>query len=213
MVRIVLADDHSMLRRSLANLLNEHPGFIVVGEAADGDQALASALEHQPDIILLDLNMPRRGGLDVLPELRSRIPRMRVLVLTGRDEEFYIMQALKLGAHGYMLKSADETDLISAIQRVASGNMMLGSGVAEKVISGALRDSPALTDAERRLMLLVAAGFDNEQIADRMQIDLADVIEGLATSMDKLDARDRYAAALTAVRRGFVPLEELQSIR
>lgn len=213
MVRIVLADDHSMLRRSLANLLNEHPGFIVVGEAADGDQALASALEHQPDIILLDLNMPRRGGLDVLPELRSRIPRMRVLVLTGRDEEFYIMQALKLGAHGYMLKSADETDLISAIQRVAGGNMMLGSGVAEKVISGALRDSPALTDAERRLMLLVAAGFDNEQIADRMQIDLADVIEGLATSMDKLDARDRYAAALTAVRRGFVPLEEMQSIR
>ncbi len=213
MVRIVLADDHSMLRRSLANLLNEHPGFIVVGEAADGDQALASALEHQPDIILLDLNMPRRGGLDVLPELRSRVPSMRVLVLTGRDEEFYIMQALKLGAHGYMLKSADEADLISAIQRVASGNMMLGSGVAEKVISGALRDAPALTDSERRLMLLVAAGFDNEQIADRMQIDLADVIEGLATSMDKLDARDRYAAALTAVRRGFVPLEELQSLR
>lgn len=213
MVRIVLADDHSMLRRSLANLLNEHPGFRVVGEAADGDQALASALEQQPDVILLDLNMPRRGGLDVLPELRSKIPRMRVLVLTGRDEEFYIMQALKLGAHGYLLKTASEDDLTDAIQRVASGSMILGSGVAEKVITGALRDSTPLSDHERRLMLLVAAGFDNEQIADRLQIDLADVVEGLATSMDKLDARDRYAAALAAVRRGFVPLDELQGIQ
>jgi len=167
----------------------------------------------QPDVILLDLNMPRRGGLDILPELRTHLPNTKILVLTGRDEEFYIMQALKLGAHGYLLKSADDDDLMDAILKVAQGSMVLGTGVAERVITGALRSSgDPLNDDERKLMLFVAAGLENEAIAGRIGIPLIDVIELLATAMNKLGARDRNAAALQAIRRGYVLLDELQSL-
>lgn len=213
-LRIMLADDHTILRKSLSSFLSENGEFNVVGEAADGVVALEKALDLQPDVILLDLNMPRRGGLDILPELRAYLPNTKILVLTGRDEEFYIMQALKLGAHGYLLKSADDDDLVDAILKVAQGSMVLGSGVAERVITGALRSSgDPLNDDERKLMLLVAAGYENDAIAQRMGIPLIDVIELLATAMNKLGARDRNAAALQAIRRGYVLLDELQSLR
>lgn len=212
-LRIMLADDHTILRKSLASFLSENGEFNVVGEAADGVVALEKALDLQPDVILLDLNMPRRGGLDILPELRTHLPNTRILVLTGRDEEFYIMQALKLGAHGYLLKSADDDDLVDAILKVAQGSMVLGTGVAERVITGALRSSgDPLNDDERKLMLFVAAGLENEAIAGRIGIPLIDVIELLATAMNKLGARDRNAAALQAIRRGYVLLDELQSL-
>lgn len=212
-LRIMLADDHTILRKSLASFLSENGEFNVVGEAADGVVALEKALDLQPDVILLDLNMPRRGGLDILPELRAQIPATKILVLTGRDEEFYIMQALKMGAHGYLLKSADDDDLMDAILKVAQGSMVLGSGVAERVITGTLRSPVApLNDDERKLMLYVAAGYDNDTIARRLRIPLIDVIELLANAMNKLDAKDRSTAALHAIRRGYVLLDELQSL-
>jgi len=212
MLRVMLADDHTILRKSLASFLSEQDDLMIVGEAADGNAALSKALEVQPDVLLLDLNMPHRSGLDVLPELRARLPMTKVLVLTGRDEEFYIMQALRQGAHGYLLKSASETDLVDAIHKVMLGNMVLGTGVAERVITGALQAGDALNDKDRRLMLLVAAGLDNEQIAARLGQPLMEVVEGLARCMNRLGARDRYSAALAAIRRGYVLLDELQAL-
>jgi DNA-binding NarL/FixJ family response regulator/tRNA A-37 threonylcarbamoyl transferase component Bud32 len=210
-LRIMLADDHTILRKSLAGFLSEQDGLMIVGEAADGDAAVSAALDLQPDVLLLDLNMPRRSGMEALPELRRRIPNMKILILTGRDEEFYIMQALRLGAHGYMLKSSEEGDLVDGIFKVAQGGMVLGSGVAEKVISGAVRINDRPTEDERQLLLLVAAGLDNDDIAARLRMPLMDVIESLARVMDKMGARDRNAAALTAIRRGYVLLDELQA--
>jgi DNA-binding NarL/FixJ family response regulator len=175
--------------------------------------ALEKALDLQPDVLLLDLNMPRKSGLDVLPELRAKLTRTKILVLTGRDEEFYIMQALRLGAHGYLLKSAGEEDLVDAILKVSQGTMVLGSGVAEKVVTGMLRGSgEKLNELERQLMLLVAAGMDNDQISEKLGMSLGEVIEGLALTMDKLGAKDRNAAALAAIRRGYVLLDELQAL-
>ena len=210
-IRLVLADDHRILLIALVALLSERPDILVVGQAGDGAAALQTVVEQKPDVLLLDLNMPVRSGLDVLPEIRQASPSTRVLVLTGRNEDFYIVQALRAGAHGYLLKSAAESDLVDAIQRVLQGQLVLGAGVAEKVVSGMLTGSP-LNEDERRLILYVAAGLDNDEIAVRMDRPLPAIIELLAGAMNKLGARDRNAAALAAVRSGYILLDELQAL-
>lgn len=214
-LRIALADDHAVLRKTLVNFLSQRDEFVVVGEAGEGDGALRLATELQPDILLLDLNMPGKGGLDVLPDIRAQAPNVKVLVLTGRDEEWYITQALRAGAHGYVLKSASENDLIDAILKVSQGTLVLGQGVAEKVVTGMLKpatDPSRLTDEERQVLLMIAGGLDNEQIADRLELPMPSLIETLARAMDKMRAKDRHAAALQALRQGFILLDELQSL-
>jgi len=210
-IRLVLADDHRILLIALVALLSERPDMLVVGQAGDGAAALQTVVEQRPDVLLLDLNMPVRSGLDVLPEIRQASPSTRILVLTGRNEDFYIVQALRAGAHGYLLKSAAESDLVDAIQRVLQGQLVLGAGVAEKVVSGMLTGSP-LNEDERRVILFVAAGLDNDEIAGRMNRPLPAIVEVLAGAMDKLGARDRNAAALAAVRSGYILLDELQAL-
>ncbi len=214
-LRLALADDHTVLRKTLVNLLSQRDQFIVVGEAGDGNGALRIAVELQPDVLLLDLNMPGRSGLDVLPEIRANAPNVKVLVLTGRDEEWYITQALRAGAHGYVLKAANENDLVDAIVKVSQGTLVLGQGVAEKVVTGMLKpesDPGKLTDEERHILLLIAGGYDNDQIAERMNLPMTSLIESLARAMDKMKARDRHAAALSALRQGYILLDELQTL-
>lgn len=214
-IRIIVADDHTMLRRTLVNYLSTRDDIMVIGEAADGDEALRQVAALTPDVLILDLNMPGKGGLDVLPAVRREHPKVRVLVVTGRDEDWYITQALRAGAHGYILKSASEADLIDAIQKVHQGTLVLGSGVAEKVVTGMLRggDQTSLTDDERLVLLLVAAGYENEGIAKRTGRSLAFVIETLAQAMNKLKARDRHDAALIALRNGYILIDELHRLQ
>jgi DNA-binding NarL/FixJ family response regulator len=213
MLRVAIADDHAVLRKTLVNFLSEREDFIVVGEAGDGEAALNLAIELQPDILLLDLNMPIKGGLDVLPDIRAKAPNVRVLVLTGRDEEWYITQALKAGAHGYVLKSANENDLIDAIIKVTQGTLVLGKGVAEKVVTGMLNPAPnKLSETERQILLMIAGGFDNDKIAERLGLPLPTFIETLARAMDKMKAKDRHAAALNALRQGDILLDELHAL-
>lgn len=214
-IRLVLADDHRMLRRTLVSFLSTRDDMMVLGEAGDGDEAIAQVAALQPDVLLLDLNMPGKGGLEVLPAIRRDHPKVRVLIVTGRDEDWYITQALRAGAHGYMLKSAGEDDLIDAIHKVQQGTLVLGSGVAEKVVTARLNagDSAALTDDERLVLLLVAAGYDNDGIGKRTGKSLSFVIETLAKIMGKLKARDRHDAALKALRDGYILLDELHALQ
>lgn len=214
MIRVALADDHAVLRKTLVSFLSERDDFLVVGEAGDGEAALQLAIDLQPDVLLLDLNMPGKGGLDVLPDIRAKAPDVRVLVLTGRDEEWYITQALKAGAHGYVLKSANEADLIESIVKVTQGTLVLGKGVAEKVVTGMLSPAPnKLTETERQILLLVAGGYDTDQIAARLNLSLPTLIESLARAMDKMKAKDRHAAALNALRQGDILLDELHALK
>jgi serine/threonine protein kinase/DNA-binding CsgD family transcriptional regulator len=214
-VRVILADDHTLLRRSLASLLETHDDFVVVAEASDGETAIQQTLAILPDVLLLDLNMPGKTGLEVLPVVRQKAPQVRVLVLTGRDEDSYIVRALKAGAHGYMLKSSDENDLLEGIHKVMQGQMLLGHGIAEKVVTGLLTatgPSDRLDEVQSRIILHVAAGLDNDAIARRLNLGVMDVTEHLAQAMDKLGARDRHAAALKALRRGDILLEDLHAL-
>lgn len=214
-MRVALADDHAMLRKTLVNFLSQRDDFVVVGEAGEGNGAIRLAVELQPDILLLDLNMPGKSGLEALPEIREKAPNVRVLVLTGRDEEWYITQALRAGANGYVLKSASEDDLIDAILKVSQGTLVLGQGVAEKVVTGLFKpqtDPNRLTDDERQVLLLIAGGLDNDQIAERLNLPAPMLIETLARAMDKMRSKDRHAAALQALRQGYILLDELQSL-
>ena len=166
-------------------------------------------------MLLLDLNMPGRSGLDVLPEIRQRVPQVMVLVLTGRDEDWYITQALKAGANGYLLKSSSEEDLIDGIIKVKQGQLVLGRGVAEKVVTGMLSqptDPTKLTEPERQILLLIAGGYEDDAIMERLDLDLPTLFEALASAMTKLKAKDRHAAALSALRKGYILLDELQAL-
>jgi DNA-binding NarL/FixJ family response regulator len=214
-LRVILADDHTLLRKTLANLLETREDFVVVAEAGDGDSALKQTLAILPDVLVLDLNMPSKGGLDILPTIRRDAPSVKVLVLTGREEEVYIVRALRAGAHGYVLKSAEENELIEAIGKVTSGQMYLGRGVAEKVVTGLLTGAPGevnLNEDECKLLLYVAAGYENEQIARKMEIPMMNAIEMLARAMNKLGAKDRHAAALKALRMGAILIEDLHHL-
>lgn len=216
-LRIILADDHTLLRKTLVSFLESHDEFIVIGEAANGEEALQRTIELTPDVLILDLNMPGKGGLDVLPEIRAAAPSVKVLVLTGRAEDGYIMRALRAGAHGYILKSAEESELLEGIGKVAQGHVVLGHGVAERVVTGMLgggsqNDKDALSDREREVLLYVAAGLENDAIARKLHSTMPQVIEALAGSMDKLGARDRNSAALRALANGHILLDELHMI-
>jgi serine/threonine protein kinase/DNA-binding CsgD family transcriptional regulator len=213
-LRVILADDHTILRKTLASFLETREDFVVVAEAGDGDAAIQQTLAILPDVLVLDLNMPIKTGLEVLPVVRAKAPSVKVLVLTGRDEDAYIVRALRAGAHGYLLKSADESEFVDGILKVTQGQLVLGRGVAERIVSGILTDGSKdkLDETERKVLVCVAAGYENDAIARYLHLSVPVTIEALARAMDKIGAKDRYAAALIALRMGHIMLEELQAL-
>lgn len=213
-IRVVLADDHRILRMSLAMFLNDTDGIEVVGEADNGAQALEIVQAQRPDVLLLDLDMPGVSGLDALPQIRDRWPEIRVLVLTGQTEDSYIMRALRAGAHGYILKTTEETALIQAVRDVMQGHMVLGHGVAERVAQGFVTqqsDSEPFGELERIILIGIAAGLSNDQIAERLRIDPQLVDEQLKDLIAKFGAKTRTETSLIALRRGVIKLEDVHS--
>ncbi|MBN1200838.1 MAG: protein kinase [Anaerolineae bacterium] len=215
-IRVALADDHRILRTSLALYLDENERIEVVGEANDGQQTLEMVREKHPDVLLLDLNMPDVSGLDILPGIRETWPEVKVLVLTGRNEDSYIMRALRAGAHGYVLKTTSEQALIQAVRDVFEGHLVLGHGVAERVLQGLMardtNDIPQISDLDRAILIGIAAGHTNEQIAGRLKIDQQLVDAQLVVLMERLDAGSRTEASLIALRQGLILLEDLHNL-
>ena len=210
-ITVVVADDHAILRTSIAFYLDEQADVHVIAEAGTGDEALQLCLRNPPDVLLLDLNMPGRGGLEILPEIRRDNPQTRVLVLTGRTEEAFIMRALQAGAHGYLLKTSSQEELLESVRKVAQGNMILGTGVAERVVTGLLKPNrkTQLSDEERRVLLCIVGGHDsNAAIATKTGFDEQQVVDHLTTAIDKLGANSRHQAALMALRAGWITVDE-----
>lgn len=213
-IRVVLADDHTLLRRTLSNFLGTHDDIMVISEAGDGDEALVETLAHKPDILLLDLNMPGKTGLEALPDIRKQAPDVKVLVLTGRDDDMYIMRALRSGAHGYVLKSTDENKLVESIRKVMDGDLVLGRGIAEKVVGGMLHtDQKRFSDLEMDVLLHIAAGMENAEIAQKLGMSQTQLIETNASLMDKMGVRDRITAALKALREGYILVEDIHDLQ
>lgn len=210
--RILLADDHAMLRSGLRLLLNAQPDLEVVGEASDGREAIARAKALQPDVLLLDLNMPGLGGLTALGALRTAAPNARLLVLTMHDDENYLRQALKGGAAGYVLKRAADTELLSAVRAVVRGEVYIHPAMTRALLedlipehAGEVADAwDSLSGREQDVLRLVALGHTSQEIADRLFLSVKTVETYRARGMEKLGLRSRAALVQYVLQRGLL---------
>lgn len=212
-IRILLADDHPIVREGLRALLATEPGMVVVGEAKDGDEAVLKARLLQPDVILLDLVMPRKDGLAVICELTHDLPAIRILVLTSFAEDEKVFPAIKAGAAGYLLKDASPQELLQAIREVYRGESALHPAIARQLLQEFRRPAePArattlLTEREREILLLVAQGLSNLNIAEQLVISERTVRSHISNILEKLHLSNRTQAALYALRQGWLPLD------
>ena len=203
--KIVIAEDHTILRAGLRALLSGQNGLEVIGEAGDGREAIRKVDTLQPDLLLIDLSMPKLNGIDAIREIKSQHPEIKIIVLTVHKSEEYIVAALQAGANGYMLKDASQNELLLAIDYVINGKTFLSPSISDKVVDAFLntdkKDKPAavldnLTAREREILKLVAEGNTNKKIADHLCISLKTVEKHRSNLMQKLDLRN--TAALTA---------------
>jgi DNA-binding NarL/FixJ family response regulator len=216
-IRVLIADDHTVLRDGLSALLNRTEGIEVVGEAEDGMEAVEKAVSLQPDVVLMDIAMPRLGGLEAALELRQRKVPSKVLVLTQYDNKEYVFKMLKAGAAGYVLKKAAGTEVVSAIRAVHSGESFLYPSVAKAVIDRYLgsggADEPGdkfdqLSDREKEVLKLLAEGRSNNEIAQLLCLSVKTVMSHRASIMEKLDVHNRTDLVKFAIRAGLPVMDE-----
>jgi len=210
--RVLLVDDHAVLRAGLRRLLEDQPDLTVVGEAGMAVEAIDLASRLQPDLILLDLGMPGLGGLEALPRLRQAAPEARLLVLTMHDDEGYLRQALHSGAAGYVLKKAADHELLSAIRAVQRGEVYVYSALTRSLLeellpAGAEAPQDAwdkLSDREQEVLRLVALGHTSAEIASRLSLSSKTVETYRARGMEKLGLPSRAALVRFALSRGLL---------
>jgi DNA-binding NarL/FixJ family response regulator len=201
-IRILVADDHFVVRIGLVALVNTEPDMEVVGEAADGDQAIDLFTQHQPDLILMDLRMPVKTGIQATIEIRNKFAGARVLMLTTFDGDEDIHQALQAGAQGYVLKSSTGEKLIPALRAVAAGHRWIPKEVATRLASRNLFEE--LTPREVQVLAELAQGLANKEIADVLKISEHTVKDHLKSIIAKLRVSDRTEAVTAAIQRGIL---------
>jgi NarL family two-component system response regulator LiaR len=213
-IRILIADDHAVVREGLRTLIGTEPGMELVGEAADGVEAVRKAHMLQPDVILLDMMMPRKGGLEAINEIMRQVPGTRILVLTSFSHDDKVFPAIKAGALGYLLKNASPQALLSAIRDVDQGQPTMSPDIASKLMRELQRapDLPPteapLTEREVDVLRLVAQGLTNQEIAETLIIGVGTVRTHVSNILAKLHLANRTQAALYALREGLAPLNQ-----
>ncbi len=208
---VVLVDDHTMLRQGLRRSL-ESEGVIVLAEAADGEQGVAAALAHHPDVVLMDVSMPGTDGIEATHRLTAADQRQRVVMLTMHVDRDVVERAIRAGAVGYVTKDSSVRDVVHAIALAANGDRALSPRLAEVMLTEAKRSTspdepPVLGAREEEVLQLIADGCATSEVAERMFISAKTVKNHLASIYDKLQARDRTQAVLTAVKMGIVKLQ------
>jgi len=212
-IRVLLADDHAVLRSGLRLLLMSQNEFEVVGEASSGIETLALAEQIQPDLILLDLSMPGLGGIEVLPTLRKIVSSARILILTMHDDPQYLRQALKNGANGYVLKKAADTELISAIRSVLRGEIYVHPSMTRILLEDMLPESQSvqkesiwgiLSEREQEVLKMVALGHTSAEIAEQFSLSTKTVETHRARGMEKLGLRTRAALVKFALQNELI---------
>lgn len=211
--KIVIAEDHTILRAGLRALLAVQNGLEVIGEAGDGREAIRKVDTLQPDLLLIDLSMPKLNGIDAIREIKSQHPEIKIIVLTVHKSDEYIIAALRAGANGYMLKDASQNELLLAIDYVINGKTFLSPSISDKVVDAFLntdkKDKPAtgldnLTAREREILKLVAEGNTNKKIAEHLCISLKTVEKHRSNLMKKLDLRNTAALTAYAIEKKMV---------
>jgi DNA-binding NarL/FixJ family response regulator len=209
MTRILIADDHGIVRGGLKLLLDRQPDMEVVAEAADGVEALETALSVRPDVCVLDVQMPRMTGLQAAREIRAHAPGIGVLILSMHDDQRYVFEALKAGAQGYVLKREADQDLVTAVRAVARGDSFLTNAAETSLIREWMDDESTgprepLSPREQEVVKLIAEAFTNKEIAETLHLAEKTVESHRANVLRKLGMRDRVELVRYAIRRGLV---------
>ena len=212
-LRVVLVDDHEMVRTGLRVILNAQPDIEVVGEAGDGESALALAASASADVVVMDISMPRLNGVRSTQQLTARLPPVRVLVVTRHQDAGYVQQLLRAGASGYVLKQSRTDEVVRAIRTVAAGGVYIDPAIAERAIgieragfptlsgTGAARQ---LTVRETEVLKMIAWGYSNKEIAARLSLSVKTIETHKANAMQKLELRTRIDAVRFAVLQGWL---------
>jgi DNA-binding NarL/FixJ family response regulator len=215
-VRVVLADDQELIRVGLRALLDNEPDMDLVGEAADGEEALRVVRDKHPDVVIMDIRMPVLDGLEASRRIAAdaQLASVRVLILTTFEIDEYVFEALRAGASGFLLKDADTAEILHAIRVVAAGDSLLSPRITRRLVEAfASRPAPAapraallaeLTEREREVVALVAAGLNNDEIGERLVISPATARTHVSRAMSKIDARDRAQVVVFAYETGLV---------
>lgn len=206
-IRVLLADDHAIVRQGLKTLLDKE-GFDVVGEASDGQQAIKLVKEHMPDVAVLDLSMPLLNGLDAAREILKSSPRTKPMLLTMHTEDHYVLEALRAGVRGYVMKNHSREDLVRAIVQVARGEVYLSPGISEVVVQAYLNktdySSDPLSARERQVLQLVAEGNTTKKVASLLGLSVKTAESHRTRIMEKLDIHETAGLVRYAIRHGII---------
>lgn len=212
-MRILLADDHTLMRHGLRKIIEEQPDWEVVAETGDGREAVRLAVELKPDVAVLDVAMPLLNGIEATRQIARRAPPVRILILSMYSDESYIVQALRAGAHGYLLKDSADVDLIRAVTAVRQGKSFFSPAVAKVMLDDYVRRLAdkgitdrfdSLSEREREIFQLIAEGRSNKEIADLINLSVSTVETHRAHIMEKLDVHNTAEIVLYAVRKGVI---------
>jgi DNA-binding NarL/FixJ family response regulator len=214
--RIIIAEDHRLFREGIRALLEANPDFEIVCEAANGLEAIRCVRKHRADLIILDLSMPKLGGISAIKEIKRQFPGLKILVLTIHRSDQYVLETFEAGADGYCLKDAGRNELRMAVDSVLSGNTYLSPGISEKVMEGYIEGRKKLktkttwdtiTQREREVLKLLGEGYQNKEIAELLHISVKTVEKHRANIMGKLDLHNAAALTAYAIEKGLVTKE------
>lgn len=213
-IRVLIADDHVVMREGMSVLLEAEPDIDVVGQAGDGQEAWEKALELQPDVVLMDITMPKKSGLEVTQHLQNSLPETRVLILTMHEGDEFFFRTLQAGASGYVLKGASPDELLAAIRAVHQGGVYLYPTMAAKLMNDYL-SRPAseqatyddLTPREREILTFIAEGLTSREIAEKLTISVNTVQTHRQNIMEKLDLHNKSELIKYAIRKGLISVE------
>jgi DNA-binding NarL/FixJ family response regulator len=214
-IRVLVADDHALFRRALGAVFADEEDVELVGEASDGEEAVRMAIDLVPDVILMDVNMPKLIGIDAARQIKADLPTTKIVMLTVSDEEADVFEAIKAGASGYLLKEVDPAEIAAAVRQIHDGHSLLSPAVASKLVSEFAAMStradeksmrPTLTSRELEVLRLAADGLTNRQIGRRLGISENTVKNHIRNILEKLHLHSRMEAVLYAVREELIDL-------
>jgi two-component system NarL family response regulator len=203
-IRVLVVDDHPVVRQGLIGMLEEAPDIVIVGQGRNGHESIAVFQQQQPDVTLMDLRMPEMGGVQAITVICNEFPNARIIVLTTYDSDEEIYRGLRAGAKGYLLKDSEPEELLTAIRTVTKGQQYISPNVAAKLVQR--MTAPELSDRELEVLQLVGQGMSNQEISTALNISESTVKTHINRILSKLDVKDRTQAAIIALKRGIASL-------